>query len=87
MKDDFSALQQDSEVLRGDVSLVRVNMSRFPPGFQTTDLTGEEDTPVANPTRPPTPAFQHYQPNRESQLWQGYFKTYEQEMQAQLKRP
>ena len=32
-----------------------------------------------------TPAFnQFYQQNRDMQLWQGYYKTYEQDMQAQF---
>lgn len=61
---------------------VRVDRPKAPPGFITTDLTGE--TPVATPHKQPTPTFQQYQANRERQLWQGYLRTYEQDMQAQF---
>lgn len=41
-------------------------------------------TPVANHERVHTPAFQQFHRNKERQLWQGYYRTYEQDMHARL---
>ncbi|XP_073352540.1 uncharacterized protein [Aegilops tauschii subsp. strangulata] len=64
-----------------------INVTK-PPGFHNQrdqDQVTEGPTPPAGTSRPVhTPVFNQHINNRESQLWQGYYRTYEQEMKAQF---
>ncbi|XP_044318611.1 uncharacterized protein [Triticum aestivum] len=67
---------------------IRTNRNAVPPGFVQqgrTDNASAIGTPVTARDKANTPAFnQYFQPNRDRQLWQGYYRTYEQDMQAQF---
>lgn len=67
---------------------IRTNRVTVPPGFvqqRRNDTASAVGTPVTGRHNAHTPAFsQFYQQNRDKQLWQGYYKTYEQDMQAQF---
>lgn len=67
---------------------IRTKRITVPPGFAQqgrNDTASAIGTPVTGRHNAHTPAFnQFYQQNRDMQLWQGYYKTYEQDMQAQL---
>ena len=67
---------------------IRTARNAPPPGFgaqanlETASVVG---TPVTQRKGNNTPVFQQYQqPARDRQLWQGYFRTYEHDMQAQF---
>lgn len=66
---------------------IRTNRATIPPIFaqgrqETHSMVG---TPVTARDNVHTPAFnQYYQQQRDRQMWQGYHKTYEQEMQIQF---
>lgn len=67
---------------------IRTNRPTVPPGYANQgrqDTASAIGTPVTARNNAHTPAFnQFYQQNRDRQLWQGYYKTYEQDMQAQF---
>ena len=63
---------------------IRTSRTQAPPGFANairTDFCQNVSTPLTARDHVPTPAFnKFYQQNRERQMWQGYHKTYEQEI-------
>lgn len=69
---------------------IRVNRAEGPPGFANQGRQEQHSTvvtPTAARQQVHTPAFnQFYQQNRERQMWQGYHRNYEQDMQAQFMR-
>ncbi|XP_073355335.1 uncharacterized protein [Aegilops tauschii subsp. strangulata] len=80
--------RQMEELHMQQLPQIRTARTAPPPGFgaqanlETTSAIG---TLVTQRRGGHTPAFQQYQqPARDRQLWQGYFRTYEQDMQAQF---
>lgn len=69
-----------------DLPPIRVNRNGPPPGFQNQqqELLSEPPTPLGTRPKVNTPVFNQFQNNTDRQLWQGYYKTYEQEMKAQF---
>ena len=67
---------------------IRTGRTTVPPGYavqHNLETTSAMGTLVTQRRGGHTPAFQQYQqPTRDMQLWQGYFRTYEQDMQAQF---
>lgn len=69
---------------------IRTNQTNGPPGFvqqNRQEANNSGGTPLTARHNAQTPAFNHfYQNNRDRQMWKGYHRTYELDMQAQFMR-
>lgn len=66
---------------------IRINRPYVAPGLrkqQPPDGVNDHTPTAPSPGQANTPAFNQFNQSRERQLWQGYFKTNEQEMKAQF---
>ena len=82
--------KQLEEIQLQNLPPIRTNRTNGPPGFVPQgrqETHSNVGTPVTARQNANTPVFnQFYQQNRDRQLWQGYHRTYEQDMQAQFMR-
>lgn len=63
---------------------IRTNRANAPPGY-TNQVRQDTNSVIGTPrNNAHTPAFNQFYQNRDRQLWQGYHKTYEQDMQVQF---
>ena len=82
MELEWEKTRQAEELHLQNLSPIRVQRPLIPPGYdnqQRVDNLSVVGTPVTAREAGHTPVFnKFYQPNMDRQLWQGYFKTYEQ---------
>lgn len=79
--------RQMEDVHQQNLPPIRTNRLQRPPGFHSNTAPGQSSevgTPLGSQHTDHTPVFNQYQQNRERQMWQGYFRTYEQDMRAQF---
>lgn len=80
--------RQLEELQQQNLPPIRTSRPAAPPGFAQQgrpEHLSPLGTPVTARQSTHTPIFkQYYQQNRDRQLWQGYAKTYEQDMQCQF---
>ncbi|KAI5021227.1 hypothetical protein ZWY2020_055072 [Hordeum vulgare] len=80
--------KQLKEIQTQHLPPLKVHRQTFPPGYdnqQRTDHVSAMGTPATARDGGHTPVFnKYYQTNRDRQMWQGYYRNYENDMQAQF---